>query len=411
MGNFNAVAGQSRSQVAVLDTSGATSTVTSWATSLFPNTCASAFDTYLRDVDISPDGSYFILSTTGAYRGASSLCDTITRWETFRTGSGQQPTWVDHTGGDTSYAVTATGTAVYVGGHMRWFNNPYAGDRAGPGAVPREGIAALDPKTGIPFTWNPGRARGVGVFDMLATATGLWVGSDTNRIGGETHRRIAFMPLAGGTSVPAWVSPSLPGTVLQLGRTSGSLDEVRRTPLSATGVPGSTTTSAGNDTFRNSRGAFVIGSTVYTPWSGGTLRARTISGTTLGTPRTVNLYGGSFGTDASNITGITFDAGTNRVYYTLSGDNRLFWRWFNPQSEILGAVRYEAPTGSLPASQVRGMFASGGQLYYASSSGGGLYRIGFSPGVTGSPGAGVTGSPVLVDASRDWTAPGMTLAP
>jgi hypothetical protein len=361
-------------------------------------------------VDFSPDGSYFILSTTGAYRGANSYCDTISRWETARTGGGQLATWVDHTGGDTTYAVTATGAAVYAGGHMRWVNNPFAGDSAGPGAVPREGILALDPKSGLPFSWNPGRARGVGVFDMLATTQGLWVGSDTARIGGETHRRIAFMPLAGGTAVPSDATPTLPGTVLQLGRTSGSLDEVRRTPLSAAGAPGATTTSAGNDTFRNSRGSFVIGSTLYTPWSNGTLRARTISGTTLGTARTVNLYGGTFGTDAPNVTGITFDPGTHRIYYTLSGNTRLFWRWFNPESEVVGAVRFEAPVGSLPAAQVRGMFASGGSLYYAVS-GGALNRIGFNPGVTGTPGPGITGSPVLVDSSRDWTAPGMTLTP
>ena len=54
----------------------------------------------MRDVDISPDGGYFVVGTTGAYR-AGSLCDATSRWELGPTGSGQQPTWVDSTGGDT----------------------------------------------------------------------------------------------------------------------------------------------------------------------------------------------------------------------------------------------------------------------------------------------------------------------
>jgi len=161
IGNWTSVAGLQRDQIVILNLTTSPVSVTDWATTRFQQQCAKVFDTYMRDVDISPDGSYFVVGTTGAYR-AGSLCDAASRWETGATGSGQQPTWVDYTGGDTLYSVAITGTAVYVGGHQRWLNNSFAADRAGPGAVAREGIAALDPVNGLPLSWNPGRDRGVG---------------------------------------------------------------------------------------------------------------------------------------------------------------------------------------------------------------------------------------------------------
>ena len=182
IGNWTSVAGLQRDQIVMLNLTTSPVSVTDWATTRFQQQCAKVFDTYMRDVDISPDGSYFVVGTTGAYR-AGSLCDAASRWETGATGSGQQPTWADYTGGDTLYSVAITGTAVYVGGHQRWLNNSFAADRAGPGAVAREGIAALDPVNGLPLSWNPGRDRGVGAFALVATSQGLWIGSDTDRIG------------------------------------------------------------------------------------------------------------------------------------------------------------------------------------------------------------------------------------
>ena len=38
--------------------------------------CASAFDSHPRDVDVSPDGGWFVVVTTGAYSSRGSLCDT-----------------------------------------------------------------------------------------------------------------------------------------------------------------------------------------------------------------------------------------------------------------------------------------------------------------------------------------------
>ena len=223
IGNFTTVDAQPRSQLAVYDTTGSQSSLANWETPFYAaGVCASVFDTYMRDVDIDPTGSYFVVSTTGAYRGANSPCDVLARWDLGATGTDIEPVWRDYTGGDTTYAIISTGAAVYAGGHMRWLNNPFAGDVAGPGAVPREGIVAMDPTNGLPFSWNPGRARGVGTYELIATEAGLWVGSDTDRIGGETHRKLAFLPLAGGATLPSNVTGSLPNDVYQLGRTKAT---------------------------------------------------------------------------------------------------------------------------------------------------------------------------------------------
>ena len=43
------------------------------------------------------------------------------------------------------------------------------GDNDGPGALSRPGIVALDPLTGVPLSWNPGRDRGRGVEALAST--------------------------------------------------------------------------------------------------------------------------------------------------------------------------------------------------------------------------------------------------
>jgi hypothetical protein len=184
IGNWTSVAGLRRDQIVMLDLTTGPVTVSSWTTTRYQQQCAAVFATYMRDVDVSPDGSYFVVATTGAYR-AGSLCDTAARWETGATGAGQQPTWVDYSGGDTLYSVAVPGAAVYVGGHQRWMNNSFAGDKAGPGAVAREGIAALDPVNGLPCpgtrdatavwasspSWPPPRASGSAATPSASAAT------------------------------------------------------------------------------------------------------------------------------------------------------------------------------------------------------------------------------------------------
>ena len=152
------------------------------------------------------------MNTTGAHLGTDVMCDTAARWELppTLTGTGLQPTWRNFTGGDTHWAAHITDAAVYIGGHMRWENNPYPDpghDHDGPGSVERYGIAALDPTSGVPLSWNPGRDRGRGAEVIYSTDDYLFVGSDTTRFGGIgsdtppggglTRQRLAVLESAG----------------------------------------------------------------------------------------------------------------------------------------------------------------------------------------------------------------------
>jgi hypothetical protein len=39
------------------------------------NHCAGVFDSWMRDIDFSPNGSYFVVSTTGAFAGRGQRHD------------------------------------------------------------------------------------------------------------------------------------------------------------------------------------------------------------------------------------------------------------------------------------------------------------------------------------------------
>lgn len=221
VGNFKKVDDQDRDQLVMLDLAGESPEVRAdWRTRRYEPRCSfGSFDFYVRDISFSPDGSTFNIASTGApYPG--TLCDTITQWSMASSGDAVEPTWVDDTGGDTIFSVANSGVAVYDGGHQRWQNNAGGQDSSVAGAVPRPGIGAVDPRSGTPLSWNPGRQpRGIGAEALLLTPTGLWVGSDTNYIGNaELWRpRIAFFPLQGGKKYGPGVPQQLPASLYQAG--------------------------------------------------------------------------------------------------------------------------------------------------------------------------------------------------
>ena len=78
IGNFSILDGLDRDLLVVLNTSRATSVVSTWSTTFFAPGCSRGFDTYMPDLDISPDGTSAVVSTGGVRRSDQPV-DTQTR--------------------------------------------------------------------------------------------------------------------------------------------------------------------------------------------------------------------------------------------------------------------------------------------------------------------------------------------
>ena len=394
IGNFRVVGGVTRPQLAVIDLApggnGSVSTV--WNTSAFSTSCNDVFDTYMRDIEISPDGTWFAINTTGSWGGAGSMCDTTSRWELGATGTDIRPTWVDFTGGDTLYGLGITNEAIYVGGHQRWQNNstPPGGDQAGPGAVARPGISALDPLTGVPLSWNPGKERGVGTFAITPTADALYIGHDTQYVKGEYRPRLTAFPMTTAVN-PDPQKISLPVNLFQ-GRADSGL---RRADMDGTSATNAASAASGGLDWSRNRGAFVQNGQLFS-WNGdGTFSRRSFNGSAFGAPSDLIAAANYVVAPPVNFTNVRAAAYDNgRLYYLRDGDNRLFWRWFSIESGIAGSSEFVASGADW--SGVTGIEIAGGWLY-STRDDAKLYRSYVAGGSV------VASSRTLVDDSIDWS--------
>ncbi len=127
-------------------------------------------------------------------------------------------------------------------------------------------------------------------------------------------------------------------------------------------------------------------------------RARTsfrIPGTTTPVP--------AFSTHLASMTGMFFDGG--RLYYTVSGNPRLYYRYFTPESRTVGANLFVASIGDgVNWSNVRGMTLASGNLYFALTDGN-LFKVAWGGGHT-PPGAVTQIGGPLVD-GVNWTSQGL----
>ena len=121
---------------------------------------------------------------------------------------------------------------------MRWLNNcRWLQQRRAPGPCPRPSLAALDPATGLPYSWNPGRhPRGRRVCRRCCSPTrGCSSAATPTTSGNQAYLRprIAFLPLSTGSTLPTTTPPAAPD-VYRAGATAGG----RRGPTTARGAAG-----------------------------------------------------------------------------------------------------------------------------------------------------------------------------
>ena len=436
-GNFKTAGGLPRDQIALVDLGATSATVDpGWATQRYTAACAyKAFDSWIRQVAFSSDGSYFVVTATGGQASTSNNCDSVARFETASTGTAIQPTWSDWSGQDTFWGLATAPDAIYVGGHFRWLNNPFGHNSAGPGGVPRPAIAALNPLNGLPYSWNPGRTpRGANTFAMTVTSAGLWIGYDENYIGNYLYHRgqIAFFPFAGGETLPSDAASTLPADLYLAGPLApgpghtGSNTLLAR-PYDGTTVGATTTLSAAPVSWSSVRGAFMADGKLFYGYSDGNLYSVAYDGTTWGTPALVqpfndpywdnvqtgsgNTYQGFapsfYGSEITKVSGMFYSAGY--LYYTLTGQSGLYYRYFEPEDGVVGGSEFLA-TSNVNFTGTEGLFSTAGKIYWAQGSTGNLYSATFTGALAGNP-ATVNGTSAVADSANDWNANATFIGP
>ena len=193
--------------------------------------------------------------------------------------------------------------------------------------------------------------------------------------------------------------------------------------FTSAGVSSQADVSTGTFDWSGVRNAVMVGRTLFYGQTDGMLYKRSFDGTSFGPPVAVNpyldpqwssvltgsnpvgqTYAGMLPTwysQLSSVTGMFYNGG--RIYYTRSGQNALYWRWFSPDSGIIGGVENTVAGGNISWSSTRGMFLDGTTLYVVSSTNGQLLRTDF---VNGAP----TGTSSVADTSLDWRGRAVFLA-
>jgi len=398
IGNFETIDGMSRPRLAVIELDNQ-ARVSTWNSDVYDVQCpVLRLPQYIRGIDIAPDNSYFVVGSQGFRRQALPACDTIVRFDFGDLNDTDvQPTWVNYTGGDSVYEVVATDHAIYVGGHFRWLTNDavVGGDGAGPGSQERRGLGALDPINGLTLLdWRSDRSpRGVGIFAMIAEDEGLYLGDDTDFLNGSEHKKLKFLPITSNT-INRPNAPTLPTTLVS---NNGSALETSSFDGSTLGAP----SIQPNSELAAARATMFVGGQLFQAYNNSTIWMSQLTNGVFQPRVQIDLFGLTNNEwEISRLGGMFFDYEQSRVYYTLVGDSRLFWRAFTPDGPYFGNDGFVAEQqGDILWSDVTAMDVVDGHLYFTRTDGT-LYRANID-GASPIAGTTVTISGPAID-GRNW---------
>lgn len=220
--------GRERTAVAGFDVSANSVSLGDWQTNLYDDEL-DRFGGALRPrrVAMAPDGSYFVMTTSGGDRPPAG--DTAVRFPVDG-GANTEAAWVSRHF-DTVLGVAISDTAVFVGGHFQFQEapgsaDPFPGDKftnygfgfgegpaqLGSQVVARQQLGALNPETGKSLEWNPGSDSFLGVQSLtFVDGRGLLIGHDGERLGGADIGRHGFFEFGEAEPAPGVASPPADG--------------------------------------------------------------------------------------------------------------------------------------------------------------------------------------------------------
>jgi len=345
--------------------------------------------------------------------------------------------------------TTGTGTPFRTGGNVAGWDQPWGGARAGslPSYVPSD---VFDSERWAPHSYSfpvaPGTPVNVQLF--LANNCGCTsfpggrsfnVAIDGNTVlsdydivadvGDRTGEMKSFnvtAPASGKVTVDL-TNGSADNAVIngvQIDQTGPTpvtpqvdVDQLTYRHFDGT-TPGAVQTKSTAIAWGSIRGAFTLNGELIYGKGDGNLYERTFDGSTFGSEVLIDPYDdpywsdiatgsgqnyrgnrSDFATELPGLTSMFFAKG--RLFYTQRNDSAMHWRWFEPDSGIVGSDEF-AVSDSNDWSNVGGAFLSGNTLYFADRLTGVLSSIGFD-------GIKPTGSPTVVDSTQNWAARGMFL--
>lgn len=204
------------------------------------------------------------------------------------------------------------------------------------------------------------------------------MGSDTGRVAGEYHGRVAFFPLDPTATVPQPDRLKRPADVYLLGGKPGpdAVREktIRRRPLES--PEGNTTRIDSGVSWRYTKAATLVEDRLYSVTSDGMLWKRSFDDGTPGPKAQIDLHGlQTSQTGFPNITSLFYSRGY--LYFTEKGRDGLYRRAFTVEDDVLGAEEQTvSPNRDVVSwNRLGGAFLVGRHLYYSDRFNGSLRSL------------------------------------